>query len=319
MATPDERWQRLEPASDQEVFQLVDPAHPLAFYLGRGPLGQRLLLLVTSDDVPAPREFRGFRLRTWRRRDGQASLVLESASGVLDDVFGRLCEDLIGLGRSVADPRYPVQPLMRRLGHWAELLARSPTGLLDPAGIRGLIGELVAMRDVVAPACGMAAAIRGWLGPDAADQDFRAEGRAWEVKAVSPAASTVRIASERQLCSALPLELVVVRLDDQGTGAPAAASLNSLVQELRELVSGDPELVQVLDDRLARAGYLPRSEYDQPVLRVLDITRHEVRDGFPRLCPGDLPHGVEKVGYEVRLADCAAFRVGAPGVGEGNR
>ncbi|MBK6648234.1 MAG: PD-(D/E)XK motif protein [Betaproteobacteria bacterium] len=41
-------------------------------------------------------------------------------------------------------------------------------------------------------------AVRAWVGPKGADQDFQTHNAAWEVKTIHPGATSVTISSESQ-------------------------------------------------------------------------------------------------------------------------
>jgi hypothetical protein len=58
--------------------------------------------------------------------------------------------------------------------------------------LRGLLGELIILKDAIAPRFGNDAAVNGWVGPHDAPQDFLVAGIAIEVKTCAPTACGFR-------------------------------------------------------------------------------------------------------------------------------
>lgn len=70
------------------------------------------------------------------------------------------------------------------------------------------------------------------------------------------------------------------------------------------LISGeltDAEAIEQLMSKLADVGYAPLAEYDSPCFVVRDVQGYRVHGDFPCLIRSELPTGIAKVAYDIRL------------------
>ncbi len=163
----------------------------------------------------------------------------------------------------------------------------------------GLYAELIVLRDVLAPAIGMAASVDHWTGPDPGLQDFQFGRGALEVKSYRGTGSGhLEISSERQLDDAgsAALFLAYVELDQRTDGT--GTTLRELVTDVR--ASAAPLRASELETKLRHAGWdddcAPTHE-ERYSVRTLEL--FAVREGFPRIVPADLPPGIGKVRYRI--------------------
>lgn len=300
------------PAADLSVLRIVK-AMGVPLFWGRDTQGRCLFIIDLDGDHTA--QFRcdvvplhgiGVDLRSGDRI-GQQRFVLTLACHVDKDLFWGLCETLIGSLRDVSDPATALAVALAHLRRWKAFLAGRNARLLSPEEIRGLFGELHILRLLYQRTLPQVAAMEAWCGPDDAHQDFIFSNRAIEVKSFSGRErSTVRISSEDQLESlADELFLLTQQLSSQPS-AGNALSLNGIVELIsRELV--DADAIEKFTDKLAGVGYVPLVEYDVPRFIVGNLQGYRVVDGFPYLIRSDLPPGITKVSYDVRLEAIASF------------
>lgn len=308
MKSLEDRWNQLQPDAQKPVFQLVDALHPLAFYMGRAPNGDRLLLLVTPEQPVLGRSFRAVRIDAFAREDGRWSLLIALQSQELVHVFALLCNDLVEAGRHVPHPEKSLDFILRRLALWQRLLERGGSEVLAPSAIRGLAAELVFLHETLIPSMGAVTAVEAWVGPFGAPQDFQTPTFAWEVKSVHGDSDNVQVSSEDQLWSATrSLQLVVVCIEDAADGDGGGFSLNSLVIRIKEAITGNAEALEAFETRLVEAGFVRRPEYDRPLFRIPWIKTFKVEPGFPRVAKPELPIGVSAVRYELALSACLPY------------
>jgi hypothetical protein len=261
-------------------------------------------LLVHSNEQMDDRDLLLATGLTCRTRNGSVEVVAGPETDRL--LFCTLLADLVRQLNLPASA--PTTALLRRLTAWRRMLGRGlPTGLTPEARI-GLYGELLVLREVMLPAIGPAA-VRAWVGPSSAPQDFRHSATAVEVKTVSRRdPDRCRISHERQLDSTGLARLFLMH-QVVGT-ASEGASLGELVDELRD----DPLVRSELswfENCLLEAGWLD-AHRDQYLNDRYVLTRRQyfaVSDGFPRMIPADLPPGVSGVSYLVDLSTCGPRRV----------
>lgn len=305
------RWRELSAAPDRPAFQLLDADHALSLYIGKAVSGELMFLIVDAIEPPTIRSLKSVEVTTSRRPDGRWNLLLTLRSAELSGPFGQLCEDLAAASRHLLPGQSGMELLGRRLSAWLRLLENGRGELLTPAEIRGLMGELVILEKFLASGVQAREAIAAWVGPLRADQDFQFADRAWEVKTVFPDADTVQIASESQLdASERALLLVVVTLGE--TFREDGLSLNAQVLRAKTLLGDETELAELLDERLAKAGYVAHAAYDATSFRVGLMRLFVVGEGFPRLRRAELPAGVTDASYRVRLDACVPHAMELP-------
>lgn len=300
-------WKGLPPgaAGTLSVLRIPDATALEAFW-ARKPDG-RLALLITllrMEDVPVELPtLRGVEILVIHP-EGQLQLVLASTGDW--EMFHTLSLDLLAASNVGRDDQEALQLLFARLRRWQRLLSKGGGKLLDEREVRGLIGELLFLRDRLLPLSG-ASAVECWQGPMGLPQDFVFDGRLIEVKTFSAGSNpSVRIASAEQLTSVdAPLFLHLVCLVRQ----EGALTLAALVDDVRQVIAGSPAHAEALDDRLLTMGYLDLPEYRTMAYVVTSVSDYEVRDGFPRLTVQAIPVGVVDVSYSIQLGHLRPFAV----------
>ena len=306
----DDRWDTLAADPLHAVFQLFDASHPLDFYLGKDSEKHKLLLLVTPEEPPTIRDMRAIRIRTFKRDDGKWSLLLVLDSAILSPMFSMVCEDLIESSRNSGLPAHQsLGYVLRRLSNWRQLLERGLPGLLSENEVRGLCGEILVLKRLFIH-IGKGDAVRAWVGPKGADQDFQTHNAAWEVKTIQPGAISVTISSESQLqTTSRTLFLVVIELAASDHNAPESFILNSLVEDIRALLGDDPDSLELFENTLIKAKYVSRSEYSIPSLSAQSLQLFTVDGDFPRITGNQITFGISQVKYELSLNACEKFRL----------
>lgn len=305
----DNPWLGLGAASPSRVrAKRVSEALRHDFFWACNSEGKYTFLLSLSADAgdwgPAP-ELRGITIGYYRG-ERQFQLVLNDSADW--EMFYVLCQDLIQATDQTGSPRTLMDALMVRLMRWQRLLSRGPRRILDDHVIRGLIGELLFLRNDLLPRF-HARAVEYWQGPDRLPQDFVVGGHLFEIKTHLVGDSPkIVIASPSQLWSAgAPLFLFVIPLAHCNRNTSGAVTLPNLVEELTRQLTGTPQL-ETFEARLADFGYVPFPEYSDANYAPGPGSSYEVRDGFPRVIPGAIPDGVEEVRYAIRLDACEAFK-----------
>lgn len=303
----DNPWKALPPGGAGTLSALrISVATALEAFWARKADG-RLALLITLrcvEDVPVELPtLRGVEILVILP-DGQLQLVLASTGDW--EMFHTLCLDLLSTSNVGRDEPEALQLLFTRLRRWQRLLSKGGGKLLDERAVRGLIGELLFLRDRLLPLAGPAA-VECWQGPMGLPQDFVYDGRLIEVKTFAAGSNpSVWIASAEQLTSVdAPLFLHLVCLVRQ----EGALTLPAIAEEVRTLITSSPANSEAFDDRLLSLGYLDLPEYRSMAYAVTSVSDYEVRDGFPRLTVQDVPAGVGNVTYSIQIGHLRPFVV----------
>lgn len=286
----------------------VDPTHPHNFFWACNPEGKYAYLLNLADPLgewPASLELKGISVHLYPEQK-QLQLVLADRSDW--EIFSLLCRDLMECCRGLATTSEVMDALAARLARWQRMLMRGPRRILDEREIRGLVGELLFMRDELLPRIGPKAAAC-WQGFDGKPQDFVVGGTLFEIKTIRTGdAPKVQISSTDQLWSGgWPLYLQLIPLATCGAHAAGAVTLPILVNDLRRSFAGTDGM-DAFDKGLVAAGYTPLPEYEDIAFTVGAPSCYELKDGFPFIGPELLPKGVVEVKYSILVAACEAFR-----------
>lgn len=305
----DNPWRGLPPGTPGTLSVLRIPglARIEAFW-GRKPDGRLALLIALRrvEDVPVELPtVRGVELLILAA-DRQLQLVLDPTGDW--EMFHALCLDLLSASNEGSDEASALQLLMSRLLRWQKFLSKGAGKLLDDREVRGLIGELLFLRDYLVATVGTSA-VECWQGPLGLPQDFVYTGRLIEVKTFAAGSDpSVRITSAEQLTSVdVPLFLHLVCLVRQDDGL----NLPDLVDDLRRLLATSHAAAESFEDKLLTMRYVDLPEYRAMSYAVTSVNDFEVRDGFPRLTVERVPTGVVDVSYSIRLGDMRPFAVAA--------
>ena len=245
-------------------------------------------------------------------RDAEWAIILQLARPEFDEIFGRLCQDLIDSSRN-ATPNTGGELLLRRLGRWRRLLEVGRPKILSDAELRGLIGELRFLQTVGIPRAGPEAAVKGWLGPLASPHDFLFAASLVEIKTCVPGSNEVIITSLQQLdAGGEQLYLGAVSLAPCIDTTTDAFTTALLVADIRQRIEGSLTASIEFELRLAEAGYADGEEYTRSWYHISGIRYFQVRDGFPRLVPSGTPAGIREATYTIDLGACKAFETYFP-------
>lgn len=237
---------------------------------------------------------------------GQQHLVLTLERQVDRDLFEGLCRTLAFALEHATDSASSLAVSLAHIRRWKTFLA-GRSQHLSAEDVRGLFAEIVFLTELIDREMPSNAVVEAWLGPERSHQDFIFGNTAVEVKSLSGAErSSIRISSEDQLESLNDaLFLRVYRLSNLADAA-GARSLNELVTAVQALLD-KAEAIEAFDRKLVAHGYAPLPDYDEPRFVVSDVRSYRVVDDFPRLMRSQLPTGIAKVAYDIRLETIAQY------------
>lgn len=314
-------WSAIGPASSAGELKgrRADPGHPFEFFRCRDVRKRPIFLLEyapsSRGEMVLP-NLRGLEIIEQAVADtGQRQLlvILRDESNV--DLFDRLCVDLLDATRHCKDERAAVATTLARLVRWQQLLKAGRQEKLTDSEQKGLIGEMLFLKDMLFPIFGVMDSVTFWMGSVEGQgrKDFSIGAQAVEIKArggTSP--SRVTISSDDQLDRAqyTRLYLVVYELGVASIGAERGFCLSDIVADVRRKVAAaNPAAGDLFEQRLDARGYSETHDYQANRYVCLGALFHEVRDDFPRIVRADVPVGVLDVSYQLDLSACTDFRI----------
>ncbi len=266
-----------------DSFQRVDPGHLLDLYCGYDQMHRYTLLLISSAEPKSLISSRVIDVTVGRRTtDGRWALSFSLVDNSFKDLFLQFCDDMIVASQALKDPANGPEFLCARYTGWQEMLSASRGDLLSKPEVKGLIGEMIFLRDVLIPQYGKEISLQAWMGPKMADQDFVFADTWYEVKATTSDAEQVRISSIEQLDCAVEGTLAVLSLDQTSAVDKQRVTANSLFWELMGDMGVDA-LKAAFSNLLLKMGFYPRPEYEEYVYRLNGIRQYRVDRDFPCL------------------------------------
>ncbi len=233
-------------------------------------------------------------------------IVVQLTDNSYQDLFNDLIVSIYQHIYLLSDTTEYTQALIYTFYKWSGFFDDKKTGRLQPDQIKGLIGELLFLRDFLleTPSSSINDAVLSWQGPYDKSRDFVTDSKDTEVKTIDTYKTDVIISSEYQLEpeSGKTIELAVVSIEADVLNG---LSLKTIVLELRDIIIGKLGDTAILFDALSQKGLSLRNlyEYDNLRFRPVNIVTYDCsRDGFPKLTHGTLPAELYQVSYHLRIS-----------------
>lgn len=306
-------WETINPPASNLNCRRVDDHHPFNFLWAKDPEGSCYLVLDCNSKAEVPEKLptlKGVQVLHLSNPSGKSSILIKLLEKQDVDLFYALCMDLIGSTREAENELKVMTVLLKRLKRWHLFLNKSRTRILSESEQKGLIGELIFLRDYLLPKFTPEEVLSFWQGPLDATQDFAVLDTAVEVKCrLGTSKPSVSISSAEQLVPQLDILLLfVVTLSKGAHDQPDVINLPIIINEISSIMEdADPESMQHFTDLLLTAGYLNLPEYSDYHFVHSNSEVYEVADGFPRLRGADIPNGVACVRYDVLLDYCRPY------------
>ena len=297
-----EKWDSIAPYSGG--FLLISDDHPLAFHIGIQGEREKVFVVLNTGKVEGIASSKAVSAENVKLESGEYALRFSLMYPSLDELFVKLCWDLMESSKDAADP---LAQFIAQYKKWQRLLQRIGDGLLSSSVQKGLIGELLFLKER-AKTDGMDAALKAWVGPEGADQDFNFESFWAEVKSTTIAGNTVAISSLQQLDRTDAGILVVYYMDRTTSKGLSTVSLASVVNEVEKLMTTEVQ-IKAFSCKLARLGFQDkdRSKYDTSRYRIAKHRYYSVTEEFPRLTKDMIPSGIVNAKYDLDLATISSF------------
>lgn len=304
-------WESIELPSRDVSARRVDHTHPLGFFWAKDNQGRYLFVCEFPEGTQLPPKFPDLTgVEIYPPGKGQRLiLVLKEKSEW--KIFHALCGDIVVATRDLHLLTSSVSVIVKRLNRWQDFLRNSKSRLLSEERIKGLLGELVFIRDYLVPAFGIQQSVLFWRGPEGYSQDFEVNDSAIEVKCQSGVSTpNVKVSSEDQLCCQLPhLFLHVFTMGRAAVEEELSINLPEVIVQVRNLIcTASPESIEAFNDKLFQTGYIDLDEYRNFNYIIARSMTYKVTEGFPRICKNQLHDGVHKVSYAIALSHCEPFR-----------
>jgi hypothetical protein len=291
--------------------RVVQLPHPRVTYLAQNFNGRAALVakLALRPDQVVP-DGKGFSVAT--DRSGTDDFVrITSADSGISLLFLKLVDYVLERTAEARDSNDAARLLVTAVDEFKRFAQRRP-GRMNEEEIRGLVPELLLLLHLRGGDVTRTWDVfHAWGGPFGALHDFEfAEGNSIEVKSTHRPPSEIRISSPSQTRPTPDgLDLIVLPLERVGAGTDADIRFIDLVNSVGELaLAHGGDVADLWEAALTGLGLdLSDEYYDQWHFMRGEWLRFTVTHGFPGILDADIPAGVVKVAYSLRLDSLDAF------------
>lgn len=297
---------KFEKGKENKTFQRIDSTYIVNVFLGYNEDG-RMTMVVTENSVFKPiQSTKLFEIKMKEREDGKMALSFCLLDSSYESLFLIFCKDIIVVCEKAGKDQ-AIASALTRWKYWKEMFGKKKQAVLDKQEIKGLIGELLILKDYFWEKWGAEKAVKAWMGPLLGHKDFEVDNTWYEIKSVNENALQVKISSVEQLESDENGHLVILRLEDTSTVAEKAINVNELIAELVRMIT-DIDTLNIFQTKLDNLGYVYDEEYNLWNFLYKGSQSYSIADGFPRIRRKDLKRSIGNVEYTIMLDGIEEFK-----------
>lgn len=281
-------------------FQLIDETLILELYAGYDYLNRKSILLVTDLKVHEIKSTKDINVIV-NLENNKSYIFFSLDNTSLSEQFYIFADDLINFSNQSDDDIQCARLYLQRFFMWKSLFSNPSYHIMSFESIKGLIGELIFMRDYLFKEYNISDAVISWLGPDKAKRDFEINNEWYEVKSLSQGAKSVSVSSLEQLDNIIDGKLVVVRLEKSNYNNETSCNLNLMVESIIGLIE-DLSVKEIFANKLDNYGYSYNKEYDSYVFNFIGFEFIKINDKSRVIRSKDIPKSITKISYELNIS-----------------
>jgi hypothetical protein len=269
-------------------------------------------LTLKKETVVKPhqlRKFSGVEIQTLLTKSGVQYFTLILLNNELTDLFTLFIEDILDKLKPIGSSVYAMSVINQRVGYWKKLFSKATGELLSVEKQRGLFGELFFLILLLKNSSNHQEVLQAWRGAESANQDFAKNGNAVEIKTSKANNPSVHISNEQQLDFTIWDHLFLGLISVAETTGNRN-SLAAIIEEIRDLVNHEPELIEEFDTKLESAGVSGdmMEYYNEVSYSVNNVRFFRVQDGFPVILRGNIQSdAIYNVKYQIDISSCGLF------------
>lgn len=301
-----ELQKKFDKGAESHTYQRIDADYRTNIFLGYNDDGQMSMVITESGKDVAVKSSQIINVQLKKREDNKLALSFDLIDISYKSLFLVFCKDII-ITSEKAGNEMAISNALIRWKYWKEMFGKRRQNILDKMEIKGLIGELIELKEYFMERWDETTAITSWMGPLLGHKDFEIEETWYEIKSVNENAVQVTISSLEQLESDAEGHLVIIRLEDTNTSNNQSINLNQMVADISNKII-DPENMGLFLTKLDNVGYEYNTEYDNYNFTYKGTQRYSVGNDFPRIRRSEINPSIGNVKYTILLDGISEFR-----------
>lgn len=290
---------KFEIGKESKTYQRIDGSNKVDIYLGYNDDGNMSLVITEKGRESKVKSSQLINVGLNRRNDGKYALSFDLIDENFKSIFLIFCNDIINVCEKVGK-EMAISTAITRWGYWREMFRKRTSNILTIEEIKGLIAELIVLKEIFIPKYGEEKAIKSWMGPLSGHKDFEVDSTWYETKGISENALYVTISSLEQLESDVDGHLIVTRLEKTSETNSLAINLNSMVADVIGLIE-DVDILELFKTKLEAVQYYYSDEYFKYCFVKKGLQSYLVNNNFPRIRRKDVHYGIGNVKYTILL------------------
>lgn len=295
----------LKECRDSMGFKRLSSEHPLDLYLGYNEIGRKTLALIIESVDYNFQSTKLIEVKIADRQDGKKAVRFSLLDDIETDIFYRFCEDIYETTKNIKKED-ALKVINSRWNRWINMFKNPHSLIMNEHEIRGLIGELIFLRDVMFNNYPIEKCIEAWMGPIKSHKDFEINSTWYEIKTCYQSSKSITISSIEQLDSNEVGHLCIIELESSNRYVEKSVTLNKLIDEIHNSIN-DEKLQEEFLNKLSKAGYAYFTEYDNYIYFCKKINYYLVDENFPRLKKEKLPKEIFTASYELLIPNLKEF------------
>lgn len=273
----------------------VDSNHPLEIRLGKNDSGQKSFRYIGYFNPAKIKSTRSIEVKHSKFND-KLGVTFSLIDDSYEEIFYLLCNDLIDSTRDIDDEHGYIY-IVNRFEKWRGFTSNSRKYLPEHE-IKGLIGELLFLKNCLFIKYGSSKAIGGWTGTEPLKKDFSYSDKWYEIKVTT--SDKITISSIEQLESPSEGYLALYTLE-KVSSETNALTINDLIDDIINSIALSQD-ADILRMKLMDAGYIREEHYNQYRYVVTQFKTYRVDNEFPRVDRNQIPSAISNVKYDLLIS-----------------
>lgn len=294
-------------ASGSNSWKRVGDTHPVNLYYGKDEHGRNAIEF--SGQFIINRKIHSsvvIEITHYNNPDGGKSIVFSLLDNKLLRPFCDFLNSMIEATSQYSLSNQDAYHAVCEVYFIMQKMFRSNTDILSEVEIKGLIGELLFLRDRLFSEIGETKAIGAWSGAEKTRKDFALDHDWYEIKTIDYGKDTVHISSIEQLDSPIKGALVIFQVERMAEEY-IGLTLNKLVTHILSLIPSVNDK-DIFTSKLQDAHYSFHPKYDEFVYELRAVDEYQVTEDFPRITRANISTAIAKASFDLTIAEILPYK-----------